>query len=542
MTGFAALRWHPRRLVRIMAAMAGLWLLAADPAARGQEPRAPLPGFDFQKPGSAAGWGELPHDVARTETTPEGLAVHIGGPDPYIHGPARDYPAGVPLLLKIRLKSSEGGTFQVFYFGPRHDTSEAHSARFAVRRGAWQEQIVPLPPLGAQARLRLDPPGDRGVCVIASITFVPRPQIAAPAWPQPRPGSDEPGPDALEITSGALVLRHHPAHWQHFTVTAARRLVAAGHDRPMIGYLHPRGTSQRPGSGPGSGPGTSPAPAPAPAPAPGAAAPVRWIDVAAAATVTARRDPAAQAIVVEASLRDPDGGTWRLRQEFRPGAAGSIDVRAGCAVDAPRDVVFLPLLLVLPGHGSFGALKGQALFAGIEYLENEPSSSTADLNGPGAAARARPGQAHLPAHGRAGPWPVHRAGLGARRGGLGPVRLARPHVRHRWPRAGPDRAGGQRVAPGRWRALPAGRPAPDGRTEGGSAPRSSAARPTAWLRPCANTSRCAACPPAPRSRRWRTTRGWRPRAGSIHHCAWALTSATPWAGRSVPIRPRMPPG
>jgi len=62
-------------------------------------------------------------------------------------------------------------------------------------------------------------------------------------------------------------------------------------------------------------------------------------------------------------------------------------VHTECSVDAPRDVVFPPLLLLLPGHGSFGALKGQALFAGVEYLDNEPSSSTADLTRPGANQR-----------------------------------------------------------------------------------------------------------------------------------------------------------
>ena len=67
-------------------------------------------------------------------------------------------------------------------------------------------------------------------------------------------------------------------------------------------------------------------------------------------------------------------------------ARSSVPVRrqrltSECSVDAPRDVVFLPLLLLLPGHGSFGSLKGRVLFAGVEYLENEPSSLTADLTG-----------------------------------------------------------------------------------------------------------------------------------------------------------------
>ena len=39
---------------------------------------------------------------------------------------------------------------------------------------------------------------------------------------------------------------------------------------------------------------------------------------------------------------------------------------------------------MLPGLGSFGTNKTQALFAGVEYLDNEPSSSEADLIGPAA--------------------------------------------------------------------------------------------------------------------------------------------------------------
>ena len=64
-------------------------------------------------------------------------------------------------------------------------------------------------------------------------------------------------------------------------------------------------------------------------------------------------------------------------------------------MDAPREVVFLPLFLMLPGHGSFGSLKGQGLFAGVEYLENEPSSSTADLNEKAGANRRVPDSARI---------------------------------------------------------------------------------------------------------------------------------------------------
>ncbi len=50
-------------------------------------------------------------------------------------------------------------------------------------------------------------------------------------------------------------------------------------------------------------------------------------------------------------------------------------------VSRDRLVAYLPLLTLLPGLGSFGTNKTQALFAGVEYLENEPSSSEADVRG-----------------------------------------------------------------------------------------------------------------------------------------------------------------
>jgi hypothetical protein len=140
-------------------------------------------------------------------------------------------------------------------------------------------------------------------------------------------------------------------------------MVATGHDRPLIGYLDPAGS--RPDSNPS----------------------VRWLDVGRLATVRAALDPANDAVSVEARLRDPDGALWRLCQVFRPRGHGAIAMSSECFVDAPRSVVYLPLAMVLPGQGSFGATKGQGLFAGVEYLENEPSSSTADLNEPGSRRR-----------------------------------------------------------------------------------------------------------------------------------------------------------
>jgi hypothetical protein len=171
------------------------------------------------------------------------------------------------------------------------------------------------------------------------------------------------GADSPAIAAGPLTLKHASGHWGDFTLSVANHVVATGHNRPMIGYLDPARTGKE------------------------ARAPVRWVDVAKVATFSTINNPDDRSLQVEVRFVDPDGGRWQLRQVFGPRAPGAIGLKSACSVDVPRDVVFLPLLLVVPGQGSFGALKGQALFAGVEYLENEPSSSTADLNGPGANRR-----------------------------------------------------------------------------------------------------------------------------------------------------------
>jgi hypothetical protein len=326
-----------------------------------------LPSFDFHQAGTVAEWGAL-NDIERIEPTEQGMAIHISGPDPYCSGPARDYPGDLSLFLKIRIKPPAGGYLQVFYSGPTQEMSENRSVRAAVKPGVWQELVMTLPPLGAAARLRIDPPGSQGVCLIESIRFEARVMIKAPEWPKPTvPRVAASGP---LIQNGPLTLRQDPDALGGFVLSVDSRPFATGHNRPTIGYLKP-----------GSGSAARPS--------------VGWIDVAKTAKVQCGPAPGLTGIAVAATFQDPDGGRWELSQTFQPGPSGAINVTAACSVDAPRDVVFLPLLLILPGHGSFGGLKGQGLFAGVEYLENEPSSSTADLSETAGAMRLVPDSARI---------------------------------------------------------------------------------------------------------------------------------------------------
>src|SRR6266550_9012577 len=75
----------------------------------------PLPSFDFTSPADTAGWAPT-HDISSLSTTSTGLLAQISGGDPYTVGPQRDYPAGVPLWLRLKLLSDAGGSCQVFCF------------------------------------------------------------------------------------------------------------------------------------------------------------------------------------------------------------------------------------------------------------------------------------------------------------------------------------------------------------------------------------------------------------------------------------------
>ena len=200
---------------------------------------------------------------------------------------------------------------------------------FAVPAGRWVERRVPLPALGPATRFRLDPPGASGQAVVAWMRVERRIAIEPPDWPKPEPPTL--GPDALTVRSGPLAVRYVPGAAGRFAVEVAGTPMAVGLAASRIGYVH-EGT-------------------------------VRWIPW-------------------QDGVRDGDGATWHITHTFTPGREGSVDVTVRLAVDRPRDVVFLPAIVLLPGAGSFGAAKKQALLAGLEYLADEPSSSEADIRGP----------------------------------------------------------------------------------------------------------------------------------------------------------------
>jgi hypothetical protein len=110
---------------------------------------------------------------------------------------------------------------------------------------------------------------------------------------------------------------------------------------------------------------------------------LRWFGLASAANGEPKLKLRGKSVHLSLEGRDPDGALWKIRQQFSPGPiSGSVAIRTEVTVNQDRSVAFLPMVMIFPGADSFGERKGQGLFAGLEYLDDEPSSSEADVIGP----------------------------------------------------------------------------------------------------------------------------------------------------------------
>ena len=303
---------------------------------------ATLPVFDFTRPQVCTEW-QAAHHISALRSLPEGLEISINGEDPYFIGPARDYPDGTPLWLTLKLKSEEGGGGQVFFF--RDQAREENSVHFHADAGKWVEVRLGVPALGPGYRLRIDPPGQSGRTVLASISFASAASLTAPPWPKPAPVDFS---RAARLRSGPLELQ---VAGRDFRLLVEGEPVAGSHSRPLIGYV--------------------------------IGDQMRWLDLTASRQGSLRFEKTPTAVRVLSTFKDKDGGTWRIRQHYSPSlVSGVIDAEVSVEVDRYRAVAFLPLMLLVAGEGDPDPAKQQGLFAGLEYLDNEPSSTEADIIGP----------------------------------------------------------------------------------------------------------------------------------------------------------------
>jgi hypothetical protein len=309
-----------------------------------------LPRFDFKQANVVREWQPTNH-IAHIKTTSEGMLIEISGNDPYTIGPARTYPHDLTLRLRIRLKSGQAGIGKIFFFTAAKGTNEEDSVSFSIPKpGVWVEAVVPIPTLGPNTSLRIDPPGlGKGKCVIQSLTFEPRVRLKEPQWPMPT--APQLGSSTYSVRSGNLVLIHDKHKLGNFRIRVAGKDMAAGFNRPLIGYVQ--------------------------------AGQQQWLNLSEKAQITNSLQEGT--LTVKAVATDSGGARWKIEQRFTEAKLpGAIDVATTVTVDQDRIVSFLPMLAILPGVGSFGTQRDHGLFAGLEYLDKpDLSSSEADIIGPG---------------------------------------------------------------------------------------------------------------------------------------------------------------
>ena len=300
--------------------------------------------WDFSK--AIHGWTGNAR-VERLTFSSEGLLVRCTGEDPWIEGPAVDLTGSEVTRVRIRMKSNADSGAELFY---GRAFRAGRSVRFTVHNdGRWHDYSLAIHErLGAGTRFRLDPCMDKADVTIAFIAVekiegTVKPTLAKPQRPEGAPRRES-------VRSGPLEFEHYGNAWGSFLLKVNGVEMAAGYDSELIGVI----LEDR----------------------------AEWLNLK-NAKVKFSTLPVSGWFVAEAAIKDGGGAKYELLRRLRPGEkAGTIEVELEFKVDKDREVMRLPWLCVFPGLGTFGPKKHQGLFAGLEYLCDEPSSSEADIAAP----------------------------------------------------------------------------------------------------------------------------------------------------------------
>jgi hypothetical protein len=172
---------------------------------------------------------------------------------------------------------------------------------------------------------------------------------ALPEWPSLTPFVPQAG--FASISSKDVEVIHSPDPLGGFVVRVSGHDVAFGSEPAVFGYLD--------------------------------AGELHWLNCASVTSQKRKVEVQQGELVVSYECADTNEAIWKVTARFRPHSVpGAIEVQTVVGINQDRSIAFIPMLLVFPGVGSFGTSKNQGLFAGLEYLENEPSSSGKDVIGP----------------------------------------------------------------------------------------------------------------------------------------------------------------
>ncbi len=276
----------------------------------------------------------------------EGLTFRSTGEDPWIEGPGFDLTGDGLTRVTLRMRSKANAAGELFY-GPVFRAG--HSIPFVVQNdGQWHDyELIIAEPLGRGTRFRLDPASSPGEVGVASIRVesLARPPEVPLARPVRQIVPLRPG---RSVQSGELNVGHGGQALGDFVITVSGREMAVGYRAEVIGVI--------------------------------LGGRVEWLCLGDAPVKMAVSEAG---FCAEVGLTDRHGGRWVIARTVKPGQVdGTVLVETRCIVDADREVIYLPWLMLHCGLGTFGGHKAQAVLPGLEYLEDEPSSSQADITTP----------------------------------------------------------------------------------------------------------------------------------------------------------------
>jgi len=303
--------------------------------------------WDFSE--GAHGWTANSR-VENLRSSAQGLIVKSTGEDPWIEGPPVDLPADKMVRVKIRQKTNADASAELFY---GRAFRAGHSVRFTTRNdGQWHNySLIIKEKLGPGTRFRLDPCTGKGEITVAFIKIESLSEIVAPRLEKPKK-PDKSGRKLVSVKSGLLELEDYGKTWGNFVVKVDGMEMAAGYDFELLGLLFYDQTE--------------------------------WLNLKnAKAKVIFYTRSQGKEFTIKAVIKDSRGGNWQIQKRITAGRQqGTIIVEAEVKVDKDRDILHIPWLTLFPGLGTFGESKYQGLFAGVEYLCDEPSSSDADIAKP----------------------------------------------------------------------------------------------------------------------------------------------------------------
>jgi hypothetical protein len=301
--------------------------------------------WDFSK--GLQGWTGN-NRVENLSHSTEGLIVKSRGEDPWIEGPAVDLPAETIIRVRLRMRSNADTGTELFY---GKVFQAGRSVRFTARNdGRWHDYFLVIQDkLGPGTRFRLDPCTGAGEVSVAFIKVEAINEIAVPSLEKPK-APDKTGRSQASVKSGSLEFEHYSRQWGNFALKVDGVKMAVGYEFELIGLVF----NENP----------------------------EWLNLK-NAPITFDHQPERKVFTSRALIQDSKGGVWEVQKSIRPAKRqGTLIVEVELKVNKDRDVIHIPWLTIFPGLGTFGERKYQGLFAGLEYLCDEPSSSEADIATP----------------------------------------------------------------------------------------------------------------------------------------------------------------